>query len=239
MKLVRLYPSITDDQMTMIRNADYGGLLDIKCSKLQPDLCKFLMESFDSTSCSLVFPGRGSIPITEDSVQKVIGVPRGKLQVSYDLNSDAIKFMREEIGVVGKQQPTIKALEKKLLTMKKADSRYLRLFIIYGMCSVLAPTTGVRISPRIYSSFIHIKQAKNLNVCKFVITMIQKATQSSSEKAILKSCMLYIMVTSFCSYSFISIDDIIFHAWKQCRLFLIDFPFTSVTGQIPRFIATK
>jgi hypothetical protein len=197
MKLVRLYPSITDDQMTMIRNADYGGLLDIKCSKLQPDLCKFLMESFDSASCSLVFPGRGSIPITEESVQKVIGVPRGKLQVSYDLNSDAIKFMREEIGVVGKHQPTIKALEKKLLTMKKSDSRYLRLFIIYGMCSVLAPTTCVRISPRTYSSFIHIKQAKNLNVCKFVITMIQKATQSSSEKAILKSCMLYIMVTFF------------------------------------------
>ncbi|KAM0860371.1 hypothetical protein ACQ4PT_046598 [Festuca glaucescens] len=194
MKLIRLYPSISIDQKTMIRNAYYGGLLEIKCSKLQPDLCRFLMESFDSASCCLVFPGRGSIPITEDSVHQVIGVPRGKIEVLYELNADAIKFMKEEIGVAGKKQPTIKSLEKKLLTMNKADSKYLRLFITYAMCSVLAPTTGVHISPRIYPSLINIKQAKNLNVCKFVITMIQEATQSSSEKAILKSCMLYIMV---------------------------------------------
>jgi hypothetical protein len=114
MKLVRLYPSISIDQKTMIRNADHGGLLDIKCSKLQPELCKYLMKSFDSTSCSLVFPRRGSISITKNSVEMVIGFPRGKLEVSYELSHDAIKFMKEKIGIGRNHQSTIKSLENKL-----------------------------------------------------------------------------------------------------------------------------
>jgi hypothetical protein len=115
MKLVSLYPFISDDQKLLIRFAHYGGLLDIKCSKLQPDLCKFLMESFDPVSCKMVFPDRGSIPVTEASVQKVIGVPRGKLQVRYEVDADATKFFKEQLGNgLRKQQPTVASLKKKL-----------------------------------------------------------------------------------------------------------------------------
>lgn len=137
MKLTRLYPKITPDQKKMIREADYGGLLDIKCSKLQPELCKFLMEHFDASSCSLVFPGRGTIPITEISVRKVLGVPQGIMEVRYDLDKEAIRFMKEQIGDTGRKKPRIATLEKKLISMKKADQKYLRLFITFSMCSVL------------------------------------------------------------------------------------------------------
>lgn len=194
MKLVRLYPNITSEQKKIIREADYGGLLDIKCSKLRPELCKFLMESFDPVTCQMVFPGRGSIPVTESSVQKVIGVPRGRVEMQYKVDAEATRFMREQLGNGVRRQPTVTSLETKLASMKKADNKYLRLFITYGMCSVLAPTTGTRISPRLYPSLINIKQAKNLNVCKFVIMMICEATKSGAEKGILKSCMLYLMV---------------------------------------------
>jgi len=185
---------MSEDQKTMIRNADYGGLLDIKCSKLQPELCKFLMESFDPASCSMVFLGRGAIPVTELSVREVLGVPRGNAEVIYEVDSEATKFMNRKMGNEGRKQPTITYLKKKLLAMKNANSSYLRLFITLGMCSVLAPTTGVCMSPRIYPSMVNIKQAHKLNVCKFVIMMIQKATKSKAEKAIMKSCMLYLMV---------------------------------------------
>lgn len=194
MKLVRLYPSMTGEQIKLIKMADYGGLVDIKCSKLQPDLCKFLMESFDPLSCKLVFPGRGSIDVTEQSVHEVIGVPRGDIEVRYELDAEAIEFMRKQLGEKTKRQPTIRSLEKKLAGMKEANNRFLRLFITYGMCSVLAPTTGVHISPRLYPSLINIKHANRLNMCKFVITMLLEATKSGAEKAILKSCMLYFMV---------------------------------------------
>jgi hypothetical protein len=142
----------------------------------------------------MVFPGRGCIPVTEASVQKVIGVPRGSIEVRYQTDKEATKFMREQFGIEKGKQPTIKSLKEKLISMKKANRKYLRLFITYGMSSVLAPTTGVRISPRLYPSLINIKKAKHLNVCKFVIKMICEARKSKAEKAILKSCMLYMMV---------------------------------------------
>jgi hypothetical protein len=77
MKLTRLYPSLSDDQKDLIRVHDYGGLLDIKCSKLQLELCQYVMNSFYLESCSLVFPGRGVIPVSDQAVHKVLGVPMG------------------------------------------------------------------------------------------------------------------------------------------------------------------
>ena len=142
MRLVRVYPHITPDQEVVIRRADYGGLLDIKCSKLFPELCKFLMESFDPVSCKLVFPGRGAIPVTEPSVQEVLGLPRGNRDVRYEIDAEAIAFMSKEFGKTGSKQPLLTSLETKLVAMKKADSRFLRLFIAYGLSAVVAPTTS-------------------------------------------------------------------------------------------------
>lgn len=41
---------------------------------------------------------------------------------------------------------------------------------------------------------MNIKHAKQLNMCRFVIMLLCKARQSGAEKAIVKSCMLYLMV---------------------------------------------
>ena len=194
MRLVRVYPHISPDQEVVFRRADYGGLLDIKCSKLFPELCKFLMESFDPVSCKLVFPGRGAIPVTEPSVQEVLGLPRGNRDVRYEIDVEAIAFMSKEFGKTGSKQPLLTSLETKLVAMKKADSRFLRLFIAYGLSAVVAPTTGRHISPRLYPSLVNIKEASKLNICKFVITMLCEAAGSKTDKAILKSCMLYFMV---------------------------------------------
>ena len=188
--------------MDAVRRAEFSGMVDIKCSKLRPELCKFLMQSFDPARCELVFPGRGSIPITEESVYTVLGVPWGDIDVRYELDTDAINFMAEQFGQTGSNQPTMTALEKKLIAMKTADSTYVRLWSVYCMCSVLAPNTGIFVSPRIYPSLIKIEDAKKLNVPKFVIRMLRKAAKSkSAEKGVQKACMLYFMVcpvTSIC-----------------------------------------
>jgi hypothetical protein len=42
------------------------------------------MERFNPVTCEMVFPRQGSIPVTEVSVQKVIRVPREKLQMRYE-----------------------------------------------------------------------------------------------------------------------------------------------------------
>ncbi|KAM0849540.1 hypothetical protein ACQ4PT_053660 [Festuca glaucescens] len=174
MKLVSLYPYITPNQRTLIRDAKYGGMLEIKCSKLQPELCKFLMQSFDPSSCEMVFPGRGSIPVNEVSVEEVLGVPRGKIEVRYERDSEATKFMKEQLGNGVRKQPTIASLKNKLLSMKKANTKYLRLFITYAMCSVLAPTTGVKYLDSLQLEDIDVSE-EGTRVAAWTNAMVRKA----------------------------------------------------------------
>ena len=188
---------MSPEQVKLVTDADFGGLANIKCSRLYPDLCKYLMQCFNPTTCELVFPGRGSIPVDEESVYQVLGVPWGNKEVTYELNQDSVAYMLRQMGHNNSKQPTFKFLEKKIIERKTADWTYLRLWTVYAMCSVVAPTTGTHISPRIYPSLCNIKGAKQLNVCKFVIRMLIKAAKSCVEKGILKSCMLFFMVCVF------------------------------------------
>jgi hypothetical protein len=112
---------MTPDQRTLIRDTKYGGMLEIKCSKLQPELCKLLMQSFDPSSCEMVFPSRGSIPANEVFVEQVLGVPRGKLKVWYERDAEATKFMKEQLGNGVRKQPTIASLKNKLLSIDKVS----------------------------------------------------------------------------------------------------------------------
>jgi hypothetical protein len=77
MKIVRLYESQNKSHHDIISTNGFKSFLGIKCSKLQPELCNYLMGSFKHESCSLEFPDRGSIAIIEELVQKVLGLPLG------------------------------------------------------------------------------------------------------------------------------------------------------------------
>lgn len=194
MKLVKLYPHMSPQQVELVTRAEFGGLVNIRCSKLNPELCKYLMSCFNPTSCQLVFPGRGSILVSEDSVYRTLGVPWGNEDVIYEKDKDSVEFMLKQMGRASNNQPKITFLEKKLAKMTEANWTYLRLWTVLAMCSVLAPTTGIHISPRIYPSLCNIKEVNKLNIPKFVIWMIREAAKSGAERGILKSCVLYFMV---------------------------------------------
>ena len=84
---------MSPEQVKLVTDEDFGGLANIKCSRLYPDLCKYLMQCFNATTCELVFPGRGSIPVDEESVYQVLGVPWGNEEVEYELNQDSVTYM--------------------------------------------------------------------------------------------------------------------------------------------------
>jgi hypothetical protein len=124
-----------------------------------------------------------------------MGVPMGPVKVIYGKDADAVKFMREQFGSTRKKQPSMTSLEEKLRNMRPANSKFMRLFLTFAMCSVLAPTTRVCVSPRVFPSLIKIKEAKNLNMCRFVIMMLCKVLKPGGEKEQVTPCLLYLMVT--------------------------------------------
>jgi len=67
---------MTEPQRKMIRDINFGGLLNIPCSTIPAEFANWLfVECFDPEASELVFPGRGRIPVTPDSVARIFKLP--------------------------------------------------------------------------------------------------------------------------------------------------------------------
>ncbi|OEL13970.1 hypothetical protein BAE44_0025011 [Dichanthelium oligosanthes] len=75
-RLVKLYKYLSDDQRKLIQGVKFGGLLQIACSTLPADFTNWLfVDFFDAGASELVFPGRGRISVTTDSVANILSLP--------------------------------------------------------------------------------------------------------------------------------------------------------------------
>ena len=131
MKVVRLYKSMNPSHHAVISDNGFASFLAIKCSKLQPDLCNFLMASFNPDSCALEFPGRGSIPITDDAVQEVLGCPMGRFPVVYQNDTNATEYVMNVLGFGKGTQPKLTDVKDMLKGIHTGDEIYLMLWVLY------------------------------------------------------------------------------------------------------------
>lgn len=194
MKIVKVCKAMNEDRRKLIISADFGDMLKMKCSKLIPELCRFLMECFNPKTCELEFHGRGRIPVNAQSVFKVLGVPMGSFPVPYHLDVDATSLILNMFGIHGGGQPEITLVAKELGPTYPADQIYLRKFIIYLQSSVFAPTTGTKVSPKCYPSVINTAKIKDLNWAKFIVDMLIETANAKDKKNWFKACMPYLMI---------------------------------------------
>jgi hypothetical protein len=194
MKLVRVFKDMTEDQKNLLIQSDFGGMIQMKCSKLIPELCRFLMGCFDQDNCVLDFGERGKIPVTSESVVNVLGVPNGSSVVPYRLDVDATSLILNMLGITDGVQPNVSDLEKELGPSYPADDSYLRKFIIYMISSVFAPTTGIKVSPKCYPPVINVEAIKTLNWPRFIIDTLIQTAKAKDKKNWFKACMPYLMV---------------------------------------------
>ena len=197
MKVVRLYKSQNSSHHNVISKNGFASFLGIKCSKLQPDLCNYLIASFNPDSCALEFPGRGSIPINDETVHKVLGCPMGKFPVVYQQDSEATEYVMKVLGFGNGTQPKLTDVEKMLVAMKTGDEIYFMLWMLYVNCSILAPTSGVKVSPKCYPAIMHPSKIKKLNWCRFVITVLIETVKVKGRKNAFNACMTFLMVSTF------------------------------------------
>uniref|UniRef100_K4AAV6 Aminotransferase-like plant mobile domain-containing protein n=1 Tax=Setaria italica TaxID=4555 RepID=K4AAV6_SETIT len=196
-RIVRLYPHLTPDQRKMIEDAGFGGLLKIGCPTFPLGFCGWLLRRFDTDYCELVIKGRGRIPVTSDSVHRVLGIPNGGGDVKYGLDEDAMAFMSDKLDASGKYWPTVSSIENSLKQMKSADEHFLRTFMVLVISSFLCPTTSLRISPRCFPPLVDIKSIRELNWCKFVVEQLRKSVRAFARKGknSVPGCLFYLVDT--------------------------------------------
>ena len=192
-RITKLYPHLTAGQREMIEAAGFGGLLRIRCSWLPARLCTWLLRRFDTESCELVIPGRGRIPVTVDSVHRVLGIPNSGRDVVYKMDEKSIGFVFDKHGVT--KPPSVVSLEKSIRLMKSADEHFLRTFMMLVLSAFLCPTSSLNVSPRCFPSLVDIGSIRELNWCKFVVEQLENCVSSYGKKTFLGGCLFYLVVS--------------------------------------------
>jgi hypothetical protein len=195
MKIVRVWKGMTPEQKELISKSVFADIAQMKCSKLVPELCRFLMSCFDPARCCLDFGGRGIIPVNAESVVRVLGVPVGSADVPYHPNVDATCLVLKMFGIHNGVHPNVSTVEKELGPEYPADDSYMRKFVIFLISSVFAPTTGIKVSPKCYPSVVNIEDIGTLKWAQFIVDIICQTASAKDKKNWFKACMPYLMVS--------------------------------------------
>ncbi|XBI29847.1 hypothetical protein VPH35_053740 [Triticum aestivum] len=80
---------MNDDRKAAIDDMDLTSLRNIQRDHLFNNLSVWLAGLYDPNSREVVVPGRGRLPVNEEYVHRVMGVPHGGKDVPYNLPSEA------------------------------------------------------------------------------------------------------------------------------------------------------
>ncbi|VAI40212.1 unnamed protein product [Triticum turgidum subsp. durum] len=92
-RLTVLIDKFTDDQKGAAAEMGMQVLMDVRCTNLVNPVCDWLGEIYDPASREFMIPGRGRLPLNEESVFCTLGVPRGHIKVPYEANLKNVKSM--------------------------------------------------------------------------------------------------------------------------------------------------
>jgi hypothetical protein len=161
------------------------------------------MNCFDPNNSVMDFGDRGRIPVTVESVVKVLGVPMGTSVFPCMQDIDATNMIMQMFGITDGVQPTISTVDKELGPGYPADDDYLRKFVIYMTHSLFAPTTGIKISPKCYPPVMNTEAIRRYNWAKFILDTIVQTANAKGSKNWFKACMSFLMVSlTTCMNSF-------------------------------------
>ncbi|KAI4998153.1 hypothetical protein ZWY2020_053495 [Hordeum vulgare] len=86
--ICKLYRHINEDQCAAITEMGTGLFLDIKCGYLHNTLVTWFTRLYHPGRRGFVVHRRGFIPLTEESVHQILGIPRGDIDVKYEADYD-------------------------------------------------------------------------------------------------------------------------------------------------------
>jgi hypothetical protein len=185
----------------MICNVNFSGLLKISCTTMPADLANYLMvDCFDAERAELVFPGRGRIFVTADSVADILGLPNKCGEVNYELDVDAINFVHNQYDIVHGTAPKIEEIIERIKNNRFANEDFLRSWLMIAVSTFLCPPTSLGISPRCYPSLVDLSHMKKLNWCQFVVDQLKDAAKNLDKKHSVRGCFLLLVVSFSLSF---------------------------------------
>ncbi|KAE8777215.1 hypothetical protein D1007_49980 [Hordeum vulgare] len=168
--ICKLYKHINEDQRAAMRDMGTEAFLDINCGYLHNTLVTWFTRQYHSGRKGFVVPRRGFIPLTEESVHKILGIPRGDIEIKYEADYDNEDEIASSLFPGDGSRPKITTVATAIINNNNGDASFKKLWLIY---------------------IEHIDQANRLNLCKFVVAQLH---EHLSKGKFTKGCLLYCML---------------------------------------------
>ena len=149
-----LYKGLTEDQRTAVESMGQGSFLNIMCDNLHNPLISWFVRCYDPARRGFVIPCRGFIPLTEESVEQLIGLPRGPLDVKYDFDYEFEEEMAAVLFPGESSRPKTSAVGTRISGYKQADHTFKYLWMVHTVSTALAPTLDIKISNKCYPMLV-------------------------------------------------------------------------------------
>ncbi|XBH68524.1 hypothetical protein VPH35_096654 [Triticum aestivum] len=190
-RLTILTEGFTDEQKGAAGEMGMQALMDVRCKNLVNFVCDWLGEIYDPASREFVIPGRGRLPLDEESVFCTLGVPRGEIKVPYEVNNKIEETLFARLFPGTASMPNTTVLTNSLESMKTHGEVLKMKLLMYLISAIFAPTTSLRPSNKCFPILAKLKDVKNMNWCKFIADFLHDAF---SNKKYQKGCRLHLML---------------------------------------------
>ncbi|XBI03840.1 hypothetical protein VPH35_132209 [Triticum aestivum] len=190
-RLTVLIDKFTGDQKGAAAEMGMQALMDVRCTNLVNPVCDWLGEIYEPASREFVIPGRGRLPLNEESVFCTLGVPRGHIKVSYEVNNEIEEVMFARLFPGLESMPNTSALADSLQAMTTHGDVFKMKLLMYLISAVFASTASLHPSNKCFPILANLKNVKNMNWCKFIADFLQDAF---ANKMYQKGCRLHLML---------------------------------------------
>ncbi|KAM3195375.1 hypothetical protein ACQJBY_071476 [Aegilops geniculata] len=167
------------------------ALMNVRFMNVINPVCDWLGEIYDPASREFVIPGRGRLPLNEESVFCTLGVPRGQIKVPYEVNNKIEEALFPRLFPRLESMPNTSVLADSLQAMTTHGEVFKMKLLMYLISAVFAPTTSLRPSNKCFPILAKLKDVKNMNWCKFIADFLHDAFSS---KMYQKGCRLHLML---------------------------------------------
>uniref|UniRef100_A0A803MRK4 Uncharacterized protein n=1 Tax=Chenopodium quinoa TaxID=63459 RepID=A0A803MRK4_CHEQI len=202
--LVEMIKKILDDQIKVVKEIGFGGLLSLKVKRTATDMLSWLVDCFDHGSCMFTIDSKKDFVVTEFDVYDVFCLPcktskkveeisrcANVINPDYDLK---VKW-RSHFGLMGENdQIPLGFLESKIPLLVDGGEEFRQLFIMHAFSSFLAPTSNRTVDLRIVKCLVDVNQIRTYDWSKYVLDRLCEAVKSYKEGNIEWFCGCVLML---------------------------------------------
>ncbi|KAF5935508.1 hypothetical protein HYC85_026637 [Camellia sinensis] len=143
-------------QQQAVTDMGFHGILSLRCTHIDHDLCHWLVQNFDPSTHSLNVHGLRMLLTIED-VHELMGLPSNGLPVKLKESVDEIRNLCDELAVKNKFVP-FTSLKSYLLETKDAGTEFKRKFVLYIIGALLCPTTKAGVHQSFIQMLFYLEQ---------------------------------------------------------------------------------